>query len=367
MHKNIKTTKFHLTSLWFSDNLSLVVVLRCLRGAWPVEFHAWAPLFYTILEERMYMTKNFFTYEQQLNKLQKEKNLIITDINSAKTTLEKLSYYSLVSGYKKLFKHNPSQKYIRGVTFDELVSFYYFDEELRTLFMKYILHVERHIKSLVSYYFCEKYGDKDTEYLDINNYIMTSKNAEQIKRLIKSIQKSISLPSQYAYISHHAKLYNNIPLWVAMNAFTFGQVSKMFQYIPNDVQCKISQKFNDITERELHQFITVLAKCRNVCAHGERLFSFRIHETIPDTLLHKKMKIPQKNGDFLYGKKDLFAVVIALRFLISASDFKVFKTELSRLINKVLKQCPHITKDKLLTEMGFPENWDKIIRYKTTL
>ena len=76
-----------------------------------------------------------------------------------------------------------------------------------------------------------------------------------------------------------------------MNAFTFGQVSKMYQYITNDVQYKISQKFDNVTERELHQFINVLARCRNVCAHGERLFSFKINETIPDTLLHKKLKI----------------------------------------------------------------------------
>lgn len=88
------------------------------------------------------MAKIFFTYEQQLNKLQQEKNLIIPDINAAKLTLEKLSYYSLIGGYKGLFKHTPSQKYIYGVTFDEIVAFYYFDEELRSLFMKYIFHVD---------------------------------------------------------------------------------------------------------------------------------------------------------------------------------------------------------------------------------
>ena len=92
--------------------------------------------------------------------------------------------------------------------------------------------------------------------------------------------------------------------------------------------------------------------------------SFRIHETIPNTLLHKKLQISQKNGNYLYGKQDLFAVVIALRNLIGAEDFKVFKSCLTKLINKVLKQCPHLTREQLLKEMGFPENWDKIMRYK---
>ena len=160
MHKLLPPLKIHLTAFAFDGILSLVVVLRCLRGAWPVEFHAWAPLFYTTNNrEGICMAKIFFTYEQQLNKLQQEKDLIIPDTDAAKLTLEKLSYYSLIGGYKELFKHTPSQKYIYGVTFDEIVAFYYFDEELRSLFMKYILHVERHIKSLLSYHFCEKYGE----------------------------------------------------------------------------------------------------------------------------------------------------------------------------------------------------------------
>ena len=87
----------------------LVVVLRCLRGAWPVEFHAWAPLFLYDYKERVCIAKTFFTYEQQLHKLQLEKNLIIPDITAAKLTLEKLSYYSLIEGYKQLFKHSPSR------------------------------------------------------------------------------------------------------------------------------------------------------------------------------------------------------------------------------------------------------------------
>ena len=330
-----------------------------------MEFHVWSPLFlyHKIKNKEVHLIKSFSTYEQQLNKLQ-EKSLIIPDSDNAKHMLEKLSYYSLISGYKKLFKHAPSQKYIYGVTFDELVSFYYFDEELRSLFLKYILHVERHIKSLLSYHFCEKHGEKSIEYLTPTNYALTKKSYTQINRLVHSMRKAIELPSHYSYISHHANVYNNVPLWVAMNAFTFGQVSKMFQYITNDIQYKISQKFENITERELHQFITVLARCRNVCAHGERLFSFRIQETIPNTLLHKKLKIIEKNGNYIHGKQDLFSVVIALRYLISNEEFRNFKRSLNRLINKVLKQCPHLTQEQLLKEMGFPKNWNKIMRYK---
>ena len=63
-------------------------------------------------------------------------------------------------------------------------------------------------------------------------------------------------------------------------------------------------------------------------------------------------------------KKDLFAVVIALRYLISDTEFKTFRRNLGLLIKDVLKKCPHLTEDQLLKEMGFPKNWAKITRYK---
>ena len=240
------------------------------------------------------MAKTFLTYQQQLHILEHDKQLTIPDPDYAKRMLEEISYYSLIGGYKSLFKHNPSNKYAYGVTFDELVSFYYFDEELRTLFLKYILHVERHMKSMFSYHFCEKYGEQQTFYLDVNSYNYNKRNQQEIQRLVHSLQKAIAVPSQYTYINHSANMHHNVPLWVATNALTFGQISKMYQYATTDLRTKISKNFTNISEKQLHQFITIIARCRNVCAHGERLFSFRIHETIPDTPLHKKLQIPQK-------------------------------------------------------------------------
>lgn len=178
------------------------------------------------------------------------------------------------------------------------------------------------------------------------------------------MQNCISMPSHYNYISHYSKVYGNVPLWVAMNAVTFGQLSAFYQYMPNDVQVKVSKHFPGYTEKQLHQFITIIAKCRNVCAHGERLYDFRTQDTIPDTLLHQKLSIPLKKGSYTLGKHDLFAVVLSLRYLINNDDFKSFKRSLIQLIKRVLKQCPHLTQAQLLKQMGFPENWEKICRYK---
>lgn len=84
---------------------------------------------------------------------------------------------------------------------------------------------------------------------------------------------------------------------------------------------------------------------------------------IPNTLLHAKLSIPQKKSLYIYGKNDLFSVVISLRYLIRDDEFREFKKALSQLFKQVLTNCPHLTEAQLLNEMGFPANWSKIIRY----
>ena len=70
---------------------------------------------------------------------------------------------------------------------------------------------------------------------------------------------------------------------------------------------------------------------------------------------------------YAIGKKDLFAVVIALRYLIDNQEFKQFKAELKQLIHSVRKNCPHISQELLFSKMGFPEKWEKIMCYKKQL
>ena len=182
--------------------------------------------------------------------------------------------------------------------------------------------------------------------------------------LLYSLKRASSLPSTHSHISHYIHTHNNVPLWVTMNVLTFGNTSAFFQYMESDIQTKVIKHFPIYSEKHFHQFITILAKCRNKCAHNERLYAFKTSDAIPNTILHKKLQISRKKGQYLYGKHDLFAVVIALRYLISNSDFKKFKCSLSRLISHVLKVCPHLAKEQLLYKMGFPDNWHKITRYK---
>lgn len=184
-------------------------------------------------------------------------------------------------------------------------------------------------------------------------------------RLNATLQHAVSA-TDYEYINYYRTIYENIPLWVLVNVLTFGNLSKMYQVFPQSLQSKVCKNFGIINRRQMEQFLSVLTKFRNVCAHGERLFTYHTMDSISDLPLHQKLSIPKIGIQYKYGKKDLFAVVIAFRYLIPAKDFLVFKSKLSTLIEKVSKELTHIESRELLEHMGFPANWKDITRYRIT-
>lgn len=312
------------------------------------------------------MPKPFMTYDQQIQKL-KDKHLNIEDEAAAKLVLHNLGYFALITGYKDLFKNPTTRNYKDGTTFQDILALYQFDEDLRELTLRHLLHIEQHIRSVLSYTFCDTFGDSQTAYLTPQNYNYTSAvNQREINRLIqKYLNSLLTRPTDYSYIEHHKRAHNNVPLWVLMNALTFGTISKMYSVSKSQLQSAVSQEFEAINERQLGQILQVLTVYRNVCAHGDRLFSYRCaKQEIPNLPLHRKLAIPQKGTQYLYGKRDYFAVVLSFRYLLSNREFLAYKAHLARLIDKAVQSNQQLSEDELLKIMGMPQNWKRITAYK---
>ena len=185
------------------------------------------------------MPKPFLSFEAQIHYLETDKNLRIPDHEYAKTMLKRIGYFSLIGGYKIPFKNPTTQKYQDGTRFEDIVALYHFDENLRELFLKYILKIERHIRALLSYHFTEKYGEQQSEYLNPANYAMSHKNADGINRLVSALGKLANHNSDYPYINHQRQAYGNVPLWVLFNGVTFGSLSKFYGFTTQDIQSKV--------------------------------------------------------------------------------------------------------------------------------
>ncbi len=308
------------------------------------------------------MDKDFLTYEQQLQLL-RSKGLTIVDEEETNTALIRIGYFQLIGGYKTLFKNPTTRQYRDGVLFSDILALYRFDENLRHIFLRYLLNVEKALKTQIAHVFCESHGESQTQYLSAQNYNNTSVNSRGIAKMIGMLDKLANHSTDYPYINHHQLQHRNVPLWVLINATTFGTTSKMYFYLPQSLQSKICKRY-PLNTRQMAQMLSVMTKFRNVCAHGERLYSFTTCDDIPDLPLHQKLDIQKKGQQYLYGKRDLFALMIALRYLLPSSEFGALKKAVSREIQTFSSRCQSLESDQLLQAMGFPKNWKHITRYR---
>ena len=308
--------------------------------------------------------KPFITYSDQLHLLTQKKQLHISDLTYAEGKLRDIGYYSLIDGYKDIFYNPMTRTYANGTNFSDIVALYNFDENLRSLVFKYICHVEQKIRSLISYSFCETFTENQSAYLNSANYNVSNRNNRDITKLISILTYEATKNTEHSYVVYQRNTYGNVPLWVIMKTLTLGQTSKMYSFMLPSIKSKVSIHYDNITEKELIQYLKVLTVFRNICAHNERLFSFETRFEIPDTTLHKKMGIPQNGTQYLYGKHDMFALLIAFRYLLDKEDFKLLKKELTKQLNTFSAATSVSQKNKLLQAMHFPANWSNITRYK---
>lgn len=323
-----------------------------------------APAGVPFLFRGMFMAKLFLSFDDQIEYLEDKKGLTIPDHEYAKSMLKQIGYFGLISGYKTPFKNSTTRKYLDGVTFEDIVALYKLDENLRELFLKYILQIERHIRSLLSNYFTEKYGESQIHYLDPQNYSSEQRDRNKVAGLIGRLNNLANITTNYPYINHQRRKYGNVPLWVIVNALTLGSLSKFYKLSTPDIRVKVAKNFKGVTDEQLKQYLTVITKFRNVCAHNERLYSYQTNEDIPDTIFHAKLNISKRGSQYINGKRDLFALVIAFRYLLPNEDFKKFKRSLIQIIKHYLNLSHVLTEGQLNNMMGFPTNWKHITRYK---
>lgn len=322
------------------------------------------------------MEKVFTSIEDQV-KILKSRGLVIDDEPAVKSILSKENYYNLINGYKSLFldRSSETEKFLPGTTLNEIYELYLFDRELRSIFMRCILEIENNIKSVIAYKFSERYGHAN--YLVISNfntYINKNENKTQSQKigdivdLIAGIQREIShqLNKNSPMISHYVLDYGYVQFWVLVNTLSLGTISTFYSHLKDKDQNDIGREFN-IKPDVMKNILCILTIFRNACAHDERFYNLKSLKrnakpnSIADTDIHSFLHIPKNtSNNYLYGKNDLFAIVIIFKLLLPDNSFTLFYKRLTESINQLTGNLSVITIDQVLHEMGFPGNWHEI-------
>ena len=301
--------------------------------------------------------KIFKTYEEQIEIL-RARGLIVNNEKFFKDCMEHDDYYNVINGYKKYFltSTNP-EHYRKGVKFEHIQALYSFDQNIRGYFLLELLKIEKYIKSIIAYHFSAKYGHDHRKYLNIKNFKNdTVKNRSYAIKTIENIKLDISRYQKLSAIKHYLADYGYIPLWVLNSVLSFGRIANLYVCLKLDMQQVIAGHFK-LSAAEFCGFLYFLDDWRNTCAHGGRVYTNdkqkRYQKIIPNTKYHALLGIPKNNaGNYISGKTDVTAMLIALKLFCTAENFHCLKEQLGCECIKLKSAIPEVVMINIEREMG---------------
>lgn len=289
----------------------------------------------------MHYRRPYLTAHESIELL-KNRGLAISDEKLAAAVLSNIGYFRF-NLYAAEFEV-ATNTFKPSTSFQDIITLYDFDRELRFIVFKAIEIIETAFKAHISNAMSRLYGPH--WYLDENNF----QTRFRYDVFIAALKKDCTISSDAPFIAKYMKGFQAPelpPSWMIMEILSIGQVSQIFEHLPSDVKQEICHFFGqpkNILTSWLHSF----AYIRNICAHHGKLAYRKI--TI-------QLQMPSRDKfRFLKDAEDidttkLYSILCCLQFAInSIYPNSVFKSEILQLLNN------RSIKD--LNKIGLTKNWN---------
>ena len=278
------------------------------------------------------------TYQEQIEIL-RSKGCIVEDPDFCESELKRINYYRLSAYFQPFIKN--ANAYISGTNFRRVCQIYDFDQKLRHILLLAIDEIEIFLRSQFAYYHAHKYGALG--YMDNANY-NTMHNHEKFLDLIKG---EINANKNVLFVKHHIENYNgNFPVWVIVELFTFGMLSRFFADMPRADKKALSKTLFNENEQNIESWLYCCNSLRNICAHYGRLY-FRIFSAVPRNF----------PSEYKQQERRLFASVYMLKNLYPSQE--KWNNEIMAQLEALIDQY---NEDIDLEHIGFPENWKTVLK-----
>ena len=296
-------------------------------------------------QENKYQQKHK-TFDEQLEIL-KQRKLIILNDSFALSKLQHINYYRL-SAYFLPFQYpkNSENKniFLPDATFEDILSTYYFDVELRKIIFEAVESIEIYFRAQIAYFHSLKYDAFG--YLNFSTF--RENKADKFEELQGDILKEKTRSKEF-FIKHFKKRYNSVdlPVWSVVEIISFGSLSKFFMILKEEEQNQVIQNIHGINKVVFYKWFHALSSVRNICAHHSRLWN---------RTLGVSFEVPRGLEFFeniKESKNKVFFALSVIEYLLTCigEDEVEFKTKIKNLI----KKYPQVK----LMSMGFFENWEE--------
>lgn len=312
------------------------------------------------------------------------RGLLIPDVEWATRNLSHISYYRL-SAYAIPYTRPGSadHRFLPDTCFDDILSLYVFDRELRLLLLDAIERVEVAVRAQLCNHMSITYGNDPFWYLDESHFkreyghkrLLASLERqldEERRRLesdLRQLEKRPSLSSaqrealsqkarQETFLRHYLCSYDHPrlpPCWMMVEMLTWGDLSYLYGGLVRAPDQKAIARGVGTHAELLTSWLKGINLVRNICAHHARLWNRELGVNVKLPTSDKVRWLEQSivlSDPHIRWEKRLYPVLVALQSLLyTISPASRWAERLAALLAKY----PHIS----LAHMGIPANWQQ--------
>lgn len=207
-------------------------------------------------------------------RLLKSRGLSVSDDRFAAEFLSQINYYRFC-GYALHFEHfqnrERTHRYKAGSRFEDVVSLYEFDSELRTLLFSYVEPIEVLFRTAVCSELCLRHRDSHWHL----NRALFDESVFEFDRFLDDCKKEYSRSREIFVQAYRAK-YSTPELpaaWMMTEILSIGKWSKIFGGLKYNEDKKAIARCMNATPWHLQSWMHSLSYVRNLCAHHSRIWN----------------------------------------------------------------------------------------------
>ena len=243
--------------------------------------------------------KTWLSMEGQLARL-KERGLEVDDDAAALSYLQRIGYYRL-SGYWYPLRRidqvaseregRPSRldMFVPGSRFEDVVKLYVFDKKLRLMAMDALERIEMAVRVDVAHLLGKRdpCAHENPDCLDGNFTKKVMRRGPDAGRIahdvwLEKYQSLVHRSRQLAFVKHHLETYDGkLPIWVAIEVWDFGLLSRFFAGMRFDDQKVIAARYGVPDGKTFAKWLRSLNFMRNLAAHHARMWNTNVLEVSP--------------------------------------------------------------------------------------
>lgn len=284
------------------------------------------------------------------------------DDAAARNYLERIGYYRL-SGYwyplreidKAASAHadRPVRRdsFIADSRFEDVVRLYVFDKKLRLLALDALERIEMAVRVDVAHLLGQRdpcaHENPDClhgKFAKRPSQKEADKTAHKV--WLEKYRQLLQRAQREPFVMHHQEKYNGkLPVWVAIEIWDFGLLSKLFAGMRFEDQQAIAARYSAADGKAFANWLRSLNFMRNVAAHHSRMWNMNVLESAP---------LP-KGWPTMPNTKPFFYFCLMRQLLRTICPHSSWGRRLTMLLETEFPEMPN--RAVTLEDLGVCESW----------